>query len=133
MIHTWFINKWKQNLKVYYLSLEKNSIVLGGIFDTDVLTSKLDDLKAQTEKSDFWSDVNSAKKIMQKISELEEKLKLVDDITEGLNDISEFHEIAIEESDSDSIKEYSNDQEDEDDEDNDDDDNDASKTDLWGI
>ena len=52
--------------------------------------------------------MNSAKKIMQKISELEEKLKLVDDITEGLNDISEFHEIAIEESDSDSIKEYSN-------------------------
>ena len=52
--------------------------------------------------------MNSAKKIMQEISELEEKLKLVDDITEGLNDISEFHEIAIEESDSDSIKEYSN-------------------------
>ena len=52
--------------------------------------------------------MNSAKKIMQEISELEEKLKLVDDITEGLNDISEFHEIAIEENDSDSIKEYSN-------------------------
>ena len=34
---------------------------------------------------------------MQEISELEEQLKLVDGITEGLNDISEFYEIAVEE------------------------------------
>ncbi len=45
---------------------------------------------------------------MQEISELENQLKLVSDMTVGLNDISEFYEIAIEENDSDSIDEYSN-------------------------
>ena len=65
-------------------------------------------LKLQTEKKDFWSNPNSAKKIMQEISELENQLKLVSDMTVGLNDISEFYEIAIEENDSDSIDEYSN-------------------------
>ena len=45
---------------------------------------------------------------MREISELEEQLNLVDDITEGLNDISEFYEIAVEENDNDSILEYSN-------------------------
>ena len=80
--------------------------VLGGIFDTDKLSTKLDNLKLQTEKEDFWSNPNSAKNIMQEISELEEQLKLVDDITESLNDISEFYEIAVEENDSDSILEY---------------------------
>jgi len=81
---------------------------LGGIFDTDILSSKLDNLKSLTEKEDFWSNPNSAKNIMQEISELEEQLKLVDSITEGLNDISEFYEIAVEENDNDSILEYSN-------------------------
>ena len=45
---------------------------------------------------------------MREISELEEQLNIVDDITEGLNDISEFYEIAVEENDNDSILEYSN-------------------------
>ena len=44
---------------------------------------------------------------MREISELEEQLNLVDDITEGLNDISEFYEIAVEENDNDSILELS--------------------------
>ena len=61
-----------------------------------------------TENQDFWSNPNSAKKIMQSISELEEQLNLVDGITSNLNDISEFYEIATEENDSDSITEYSN-------------------------
>ena len=61
-----------------------------------------------TENQDFWSNPNSAKKIMQSISELEEQLNLVDGITSNLNDISEFYEIATEENDSDSIAEYSN-------------------------
>ena len=45
---------------------------------------------------------------MQEISEIEEQINLVEDITEGLNDISEFYEIAVEENDNDSILEYSN-------------------------
>ena len=35
------------------------------------MASELSSLKLQTEKQDFWSDVNSAKKIMQEISELQ--------------------------------------------------------------
>jgi len=72
------------------------------------LASELSSLKLQTEKQDFWSNPNSAKKIMQSISELEEQLKLVDGITSNLNDISEFYEIATDENDSNSITEYSN-------------------------
>ncbi|MDA9591517.1 peptide chain release factor 2 [Pelagibacteraceae bacterium] len=79
-----------------------------GHLDTDVLASDLNSLKLQAEKQDFWSNPNSAKKIMQNISELEEQLKLVNGITTNLNDISEFYEIALEEDDSDSISEYSN-------------------------
>ena len=82
--------------------------VLGGIFDTDILSAKLDNLKLKTEKEDFWSNPNIAKNIMREISELEEQLNLVDEINEGLNDISEFYEIAVEENDNDSILEYSN-------------------------
>ena len=77
--------------------------VLGGIFDTDILSAKLDNLKLKTEKEDFWSNPNIAKNIMREISELEEQLNLVDEINEGLNDISEFYEIAVEENDNDSI------------------------------
>jgi protein subunit release factor A len=80
--------------------------VLGGIFDTDILSAKLDNLKLKTEKEDFWSNPNIAKNIMREISELEEQLNLVDEINEGLNDISEFYEIAVEENDNDSILEY---------------------------
>ena len=72
------------------------------------MASELNRLKLQTEKQDFWSNPNFAKKIMQNISELEEQLKLVDEIDSNLNDISEFYDIATEENDGDSISEYSN-------------------------
>tara|TARA_B100000768_G_scaffold106605_1_gene98967 strand:+ start:358 stop:1365 length:1008 start_codon:yes stop_codon:yes gene_type:complete len=71
------------------------------------LSTKLSSLKLQAEKQDFWTNPNSAKIVMQNISELEEQLKLVDGIDSSLNDVSEFYQIATEENDNDSISEYS--------------------------
>ena len=81
-------------------------IVSGGIFDTDSLNSKLDKLRYNSEQPDFWSNPNSAKKVMQNINELEIQVRLVDNIRTQLDDINEFFKIAIEENDSDSIEEY---------------------------
>ena len=71
------------------------------------MSTKLSSLKLQAEKQDFWTNPNSAKIVMQNISELEEQLKLVDGIDSSLNDVSEFYQIATEENDNDSISEYS--------------------------
>ena len=81
-------------------------IVSGGIFDTDSLNSKLDKLRYNSEQPDFWSNPNSAKKVMQNINELEIQVRFVDNIRIQLDDINEFFKIAIEENDSDSIEEY---------------------------
>ncbi len=81
-------------------------IVSGGIFDTDSLNSKLDKLRYNSEQPDFWSNPNSAKKVMQNINELEIQVRFVDNIRTQLDDINEFFKIAIEENDSDSIEEY---------------------------
>ena len=80
--------------------------VLGGIFDTDTLNLKLDKLRHTSEQPDFWSNPNSAKKVMQNINELEIQVRFVDNIRTQLDDINEFFKIAIEENDSDSIEEY---------------------------
>ena len=80
--------------------------ISGGIFDTDVLITKLDKLRHSSEQPDFWSDTNSAKIVMQNISELEVQVGLVDNIKIQLDDISEFFIIAIEENDIDAIEEY---------------------------
>jgi len=81
--------------------------VLGGIFDTDESKLKLTELKLQSEKTNFWADTNTAKKVMQEISGLEENLNLIINFKNNLNDISEFYEIATQENDIDAIKEYS--------------------------
>ena len=78
----------------------------GGIFDTDTISSKLNKLKYKSEQSDFWSDPNSAKIVMQNINELENQLDLVDNIKIQLDDISEFFKIAIEENDNSALEEY---------------------------
>ena len=81
-------------------------IVSGGIFDTDSLSAKLNNLRNKSEQSDFWSDTNLAKMIMQNISELENQLGLVDGLINDLNDITEFYKIAMEEQDNDAVLEY---------------------------
>ena len=73
--------------------------VLGGIFDTDESKLKLTELKLQSEKTNFWADTNTAKKVMQEISGLEENLNLIINFKNNLNDISEFYEIATQEND----------------------------------
>ncbi len=83
-------------------------IVSGGIFDTGALSAKLEELRLLSEQSNFWSDPNSAKIIMQNMSELESNLGLVDNIANDLTDIAEFYKIASEEEDSDAIKDYFN-------------------------
>ena len=86
--------------------LKINLIVSGGIFDTDSLSAKLNNLRNKSEQSDFWSDTNLAKMIMQNISELENQLGLVDGLINDLNDITEFYKIAMEEQDNDAVLEY---------------------------
>jgi len=66
----------------------------GGIFDFDGWTHKLKKLKQSSADPSFWSDNKNAPNILKKISTLEKKISLLEDLDRRYNDMRVLFEFA---------------------------------------
>jgi peptide chain release factor 2 len=68
----------------------------GGFFDIDNKQLKLIELQKETEKEDFWNDINNAKKINQEISNIKDWIEEWESTSKVIDDAYAFWEIANE-------------------------------------
>ena len=66
----------------------------GGIFDFDSWLKELDKLKQKSEDPKFWNDNQNASKILKKISRIEKKIALWEDLDRRYNDMKVLFEFA---------------------------------------
>ncbi len=67
---------------------------LGGVFDWDVATRRLDELNALSEAQSFWDDPQNAQVLMQERARLEGPFKDIKNLTTDLADNLELAELA---------------------------------------
>src|ERR1051325_3906951 len=68
----------------------------GGIFDARNKQQQLDELQKQIAEPNFWPDQDRSSKILQQRARLEESLELDRQITQRLDDVQAFMELARE-------------------------------------
>ena len=68
----------------------------GGFFDAGAKQRRLDDLLKQVAEPNFWSDQDRSSKILQQRARLEESLELDRQITQRIDDVQAFMELARE-------------------------------------
>ena len=68
----------------------------GGFFDGDGKRRQLDELQKQIAEANFWSDQDKSSKVLQQRARLEESLELDRQITQRLDDVQAFMELARE-------------------------------------
>ena len=66
----------------------------GGIFDFDSWLKELEKLKQKSEDPKFWNDNQNASKILKKISRIEKKIALWEDLDRRYNDMKVLFEFA---------------------------------------
>lgn len=76
-----------------------------GVFDPEKLKSRLEELKQETQKVDFWNNQEIASNIMQEKSHVEKSLKEFELLNQKLKEDQELLEIARLENDQEVIKE----------------------------
>ena len=67
---------------------------LGGIFDFDSWANELEKLKQKSADPEFWNDNQSASNILKKISRIEKKIVLWEDLDQRYNDMKVLFEFA---------------------------------------
>ena len=67
---------------------------LGGIFDFDSWLKELEKLKQKSVEPEFWDDNQNASSILKKISRIEKKIALWEDLDRRYNDIKVLFEFA---------------------------------------
>ena len=68
----------------------KNWIIFGAIFDVDVISKQLINLRNKTEDQDFWSDPDEAKKVMMSIIEDENKINLISEFENKISEVNDY-------------------------------------------
>ena len=68
----------------------------GGFFDADAKQRQLDDLQKQIAEPNFWSDQDRSSKVLQQRARLEDSLNLDRQITQRIEDVQAFMELARE-------------------------------------
>ncbi len=86
---------------------QANKIILEikKFLDIDDLQSRLDILIADTEKKDFWEDLNNSQKVLKEKKKLEKKLNQFKELNEQIKTISEMTELAESENETELLKE----------------------------
>lgn len=67
------------------------------VFDVAAKKSQISNLKSQTEKPDFWKDIEKAKSVQKEISDLEKEIRIWDDLeteTKNLLNAIDFEKAA---------------------------------------
>ncbi len=81
---------------------------LGGIFDYDVKKERLEEVNAELEQPNVWNEPERAQALGKERSLLEGIVDTIDEITQGLDDITELLALALEEDDEETFNEISN-------------------------
>lgn len=81
---------------------------LGGIFDYDVKKERLEEVNAELEQPNVWNEPERAQALGKERSLLEGIVDTIDEITQGLDDVSELLALALEEDDEETFNEISN-------------------------
>lgn len=78
---------------------------LGGIFDYDEKSERLQEVSLELENPDIWSMREEAQALGQERSELESVVHVLDELHSNLADFNELFEVALNEGDDESLKE----------------------------
>ncbi|GAA5194162.1 peptide chain release factor 2 [Ferrimonas gelatinilytica] len=78
---------------------------LGGTFDYDAKKERLEEVNAELEQPDVWNEPERAQELGRERSNLEVVVKTIDDLVQGLDDVGELLELAVEEQDEESFEE----------------------------
>ena len=76
----------------------------GGIFDFDTRKEELEEVIRELEQPDVWNDPEHAQKLGQERARLEKIVLVLEQLDSGLNDAGELLDMAVEESDEDSVE-----------------------------
>ena len=77
----------------------------GGIFDYDLKKERLEEVNAELEQSDVWTDLEKAQALGKERVTLEEIINTIDSLDQGLDDVEGLLELAIEAEDQDTFDE----------------------------
>jgi len=77
----------------------------GGIFDYDLKAEKLVEVSRELELPDVWNDAERAQALGKERASLEMVVETIDDLDAGCEDIEGLVELAVEESDEDTLSE----------------------------
>ncbi len=72
---------------------------LGGIFDYDTKKERLTEVERELEDPDVWNNPERAQDLGRERSSLQAVVETVDTVTQGLDDLEELLDMAVEESD----------------------------------
>lgn len=78
---------------------------LGGIFDYDNKQERLAEVELELGESTVWEDPDKAQALGRERASLEMVVSTIDDLTRGLSDVHDLLELAVEESDADTVVE----------------------------
>ncbi|MGL9734027.1 MAG: peptide chain release factor 2 [Symbiopectobacterium sp.] len=79
--------------------LSDRTAVLRGIFDYDAKKERLKEVNAELEQPNVWNEPERAQALGKERSSLEVIVDTIDQMTEGLEDVSDLLELAVEEDD----------------------------------
>ena len=77
----------------------------GGIFDYDLKKERLEEINAELEQSEVWTDPEKAQALGKERVTLEEIINTIDSLDQGLDDVEGLLELAIEAEDQDTFDE----------------------------
>ncbi|MBY6096036.1 peptide chain release factor 2 [Priestia flexa] len=78
---------------------------LGGTFDYDAKQERLEEVNAELEQPDVWNEPERAQELGRERSNLEAVVKTINDLDQGLEDVRELLDLAVEEQDEESFEE----------------------------
>ena len=84
-------------------------LLLGGVFDPDLLQASLKELEEKTLDPNLWNNQEKAQKILKEKNQVESKLKNISELESKLDDLQQLLDFANEENDDESIIDIEND------------------------
>lgn len=85
--------------------LTERSDVLRGIFDYDAKKERLEEVNAELEQPDVWNEPERAQALGKERSSLEAIVDTLDQMSQGLEDVSGLLELAVEADDEETFNE----------------------------
>ncbi|ADN74886.1 bacterial peptide chain release factor 2 (bRF-2) [Ferrimonas balearica DSM 9799] len=85
--------------------LSERTELLRGYLDYDAKQERLEEVNAELEQPDVWNEPERAQELGRERSNLEAVVKTINDLDQGLEDVRELLDLAVEEQDEESFEE----------------------------